>query len=342
MISPSASLPWRVAGLALARGLLICEFPAFPSFCFLCSVVLFPMNVGPDIQPRQRENTLLGERLLTLERKLQALEQEKEPDKSSARRTRSVEGNATTSTPGQVGLQSQTTDILERSLDRDDVVDGMGSVALTDEGDEREYFGKPPSNSLSQRALLFESKLIISLLYYEKGTSSNIAFLSFVVRAVGKPVNAEDHILPSATDVPIEHVDDLSCSSFLRRPISNTDNLFEEGVQRNAVQPFALPAQNEAEHLLRLYFTTVNLMVPCIHEESFRATHRMVRSHGPNAVRRPWLGILNMIFAIATNVLTPTSPLLERATQSKMYFERAVELMRPDMLRRLSLDMGML
>jgi hypothetical protein len=127
----------------------------------------------------------------------------------------------------------------------------------------------------------------------------------------------------------------------LRRPTNNADDRLEEGVQRKAVQPFALPAQNEAEHLLRIYFTTVNLMVPCIHEESFRAIYRTVRSHGPLAVRRPWLGILNMMFAIATNVLTPTSPLLERAARSKTYFERALELVRPDMLRHFSLNMGM-
>ena len=108
------------------------------------------------------------------------------------------------------------------------------------------------------------------------------------------------------------------------------------------VDPFALPPHNEAEHLLRLYYITVNLMVPCIHEESFRAAYRRVRTDGPRAARRPWLGILNMMFAIATNVLTPTSPPQERATRSDMYFERAVELVRPDMLRRFSLEMGTL
>ncbi len=108
------------------------------------------------------------------------------------------------------------------------------------------------------------------------------------------------------------------------------------------MEPFALPTQHEAEELLQVFFSTVNLMLPGIHEDSFRATYKMARSDGVRAVRRSWLGVLNMSFALATNVLTPTSPPLERATRSDMYFERAVELARPEILGRLSLELGML
>ncbi|SPO07004.1 uncharacterized protein DNG_09698 [Cephalotrichum gorgonifer] len=268
------------------------------------------LAIDDPVEVRQRENTLLGDRLLALERKLQALEQDRESDRSSVRRTGSVDANASISAASQAGLDVQTTGILERSSDRDDEVDGMGSVALTDGGDEHEYFGP----------------------------SSNLAFLSVVVRAIGNPVNADDRIPPSATGGHIDDVDEPSSVSFLRRPASNASTPFDEGTQRRAVQPFSLPPEREAEHLLRVYFTTVNLMIPCIHEESFRTTYKKVRSHGPSAVRRPWLGILNMLFALATNVLTPTSPLPERATRSKAYFEIALELVRPEMLRRFSLE----
>lgn len=152
-------------------------------------------------------------------------------------------------------------------------------------------------------------------------------------------MNSEDHVSLSTTSVPIEPVDDV-CSAFLRRPI-NTDRP-GTAEEREAVEPFGLPPTNEADHLLRVYFSTVNLMIPCIHEESFRSQYRKARSYGPRAVRRPWLGILNIVFAVATNVLTPTSPPIERATRSGMYFERAMELARPDMLRRFSQELGML
>lgn len=172
------------------------------------------------------------------------------------------------------------------------------------------------------------------------GASSNLAFLKVIVRAIGNPVNTEDHLLSrSAADVPVDLLDDVS-GAFLRRP-ADADNRAPEGPQKATVEPFALPSPNEAEHLLRLYFITVNLMVPCIHEESFRAVYRRLRSDGPRAVRSPWLGILNMLFAIATNVSTPTSPPPERAARSNMYFERAVKLVQPGMWRAPSLEMGM-
>ncbi len=129
-----------------------------------------------------------------------------------------------------------------------------------------------------------------------------------------------------------------SNGAFLRRP-ANTDRV-RDGRQRRPVEPFALPLQDEAEDMLRHYFSTVNLMVPCIHEDSFRAMYRRARSEGLRVVRRSWLGVLNMMFAIATNVQTPISPPLERATRSDMYFERAVELSRPEILGRLSLELG--
>ncbi len=106
------------------------------------------------------------------------------------------------------------------------------------------------------------------------------------------------------------------------------------------MDPFALPTPHEAEDLLQWYFATVNMMVPCMHEETFRATYRRARNDGVRAVRRSWLGIANMMFALATNISTPTSPPLERATRSEMYFERALELVRPEILGRLSLELG--
>lgn len=94
---------------------------------------------------RQRENNLLSQRLLALEERLQALEQDRAPNGSSAQGAGHAEVRAT-STPAQEGLQPRTARISERPSRQDDVVDGMGSVALTDGADEHEYFGKasPP------------------------------------------------------------------------------------------------------------------------------------------------------------------------------------------------------
>ncbi|KAK3896407.1 hypothetical protein C8A05DRAFT_20609, partial [Staphylotrichum tortipilum] len=174
------------------------------------------------------------------------------------------------------------------------------------------------------------------------GPSSNVALLRTIVRAVGQPVNNPSDNGRAASSLPSMDVQAAapareSNSAFLRRPAITEPIRGRQ--QRRPVEPFALPPQDEADDLLRQYFATVNLMVPCIHEDSFRAMYRRARSVGFRAVRRSWLGVLNMVFAIATNVQTPISPSLERATRSDMYFERAVELARPEILGRLSLEL---
>lgn len=173
------------------------------------------------------------------------------------------------------------------------------------------------------------------------GPSSNVALLRTIVRAVGQPANNPGNNGRASLSRPSMDVQTGPASepysAFLRRP-ANTERVRDR--QRRPVEPFALPPPDEADDLLRHYFATVNLMVPCIHEDSFRAMYRRARSEGLRVVRRSWLGVLNMMFAIATNVQTPISPPIERATRSDMYFERAVELSRPEILGRLSLELG--
>lgn len=218
-------------------------------------------------------------------------------------------------------------------LDHDDGVDGMGAVALKDGAEEEEYFGTVQFIT----ANYFHGTLTNDL----KGASSNVAFLRFIVHAVGHPANPADNLPLSNIDVSTEvgqsNADRFD--AFLRRP-SGISSL--TGTQeRVPVDPFALPPQAEADALLHLFFTTVNLMIPCIHEGSFRDTYRKLQIDGVRSVRRSWLGTLNVVFALATNVMTATSPNIERATRASMYFERAMELVKSDTLRRLSLEMGM-
>lgn len=82
-------------------------------------------------------------------------------------------------------------------------------------------------------------------------------------------------------------------------------------------------------------------MVPCIDEDSFRKTYLQMQVDGLGSVRRSWLGILSVVFALAINVTAPTSPTAELATRSQTYFTQALELVRPEILGRLSLEMRM-
>ncbi len=105
-----------------------------------------------------------------------------------------------------------------------------------------------------------------------------------------------------------------------------------------SVEPHKLPPPAEAEHLFRHYFSTINLMIPCIHEESFRGMWARACTEGHKAVSRPWLGVISMVLALATNVSTATSPPAERATQANMYFQRALALVRPNILGHPSVE----
>jgi hypothetical protein len=174
-----------------------------------------------------------------------------------------------------------------------------------------------------------------------KGASSNVAFLRFIIHAGGHPVSPNDNLPISSIGVSTEVVqsNDDPFDAFLRRPLGI--NSLTETHERIHVDTFALPPQAEADALLHLFFTTVNLMIPCIHEGAFRCTYRKLQVDGIRSVRRSWLGTLNVMFALATNVMTATSPNIERATRANMYFGRAMELVTPNILGRLSLEMGM-
>lgn len=167
-----------------------------------------------------------------------------------------------------------------------------------------------------------------------------MAFLRFI-HAVSHPVNPADNLPLSSIDVSTEvgQSNDNRFDAFLRRPSGISSLTESQG--RVRVDPFALPPQVEADALLHLFFTTVNLMIPCIYESSFRDTYRKLQIDGIRSVRRSWLGTLNVVFALATNVMTATSPNIERATRASIYFERAMELVKSDILGRLSLEMGM-
>jgi hypothetical protein len=111
--------------------------------------------------------------------------------------------------------------------------------------------------------------------------------------------------------------------------------------RRTMIEPFALPPEDAANSMLQLYFNTVNLMIPCVHEDSFRQTLFQMKTEGAESMRRSWLGVLNMMFAVSTNVMTTTTPTHDRAAQSNTFYERAMELVSPEILGRPSVELGM-
>lgn len=100
-----------------------------------------------------------------------------------------------------------------------------------------------------------------------------MAFLRFIVHAIGHLANPTDSFPISNIDVSndIGQLPGDRFDAFLRMPLGMGSPTEAQG--RVHVDPLALPPHVEADSLLHLYFTTVNLMIPCIHEETFRDTH---------------------------------------------------------------------
>ncbi|KAL4751356.1 hypothetical protein BDW72DRAFT_212812 [Aspergillus terricola var. indicus] len=196
------------------------------------------------------------------------------------------------------------------TADQDEGVDGMGAVPLKDGGEEEEYFGM----------------------------SSNVAFLRFIIETMKR---GNPPVVPSTSTMaaPADQgqTGNGSIDEFEERRAVFTSP--RRSRQPSTRRLFTIPPQREADALLRLYFTTVNLMIPCVHEDSCRDMYVKMQRNGLGSIGRPWLGILNVIFAIATNVAAAISPTNERATKSNMYFEQALELVKSDMLGRPSVEM---
>ncbi|KAL4763647.1 putative C6 transcription factor [Aspergillus foveolatus] len=218
---------------------------------------------------------------------------------------------ASVATANATHEDQQPLDLEGRSAtaDQDDGVDGMGAVPLKDGGEKEEYFGM----------------------------SSNVVFLRFIMETM-KQENPQIAPPTSTMAAPpdLGQTGNGSIDEFDERRAATTSA--RRGRRPTTRSLFTLPPQREGDALLRLYFTTVNLMIPCVHEDSFRDTYAKMQRNGLGSTGRPWLSILSVIFAIATNVAAAISPTNERATKSNMYFEQALELVKWDMLGRPSLE----
>jgi hypothetical protein len=112
--------------------------------------------------------------------------------------------------------------------------------------------------------------------------------------------------------------------------------------RNEAVGANLLPPHAETVELIRAYFSNTGLLFPFIHEENFLATYEEMRSQNFRAkLPRTWLGLLNMILAMAvcTSGWADDAPKY-RAEESDVYYRRARELCKTQMLRGTTLETG--
>ena len=117
--------------------------------------------------------------------------------------------------------------------------------------------------------------------------------------------------------------------------------LGESVPNRGQCDVFALPSEGQINKMLRWYFSTANLFVPCLNEEVFLETYKQGRRHSPRKFSKTWLATLNLIFAIAiTTSSHGTSPSEDQANIAETYYQRALALCMPLIIKGTSHEIG--
>ncbi|KAF5709070.1 transcription factor [Fusarium mundagurra] len=128
--------------------------------------------------------------------------------------------------------------------------------------------------------------------YY--GEASNINFTQLLLRALAT-VHGATPVAPSASNQASGPGDGVTADMSLnKRAVSASDLATLES------SPTALPAVQEMDNLMDIYFDTAGVVFPFICEDTMRKTYNECRNNGFTSARRTWLGTLSMIFALAS------------------------------------------
>lgn len=179
----------------------------------------------------------------------------------------------------------------------EDSIDGMGAIKFTDEEDWG-YFGP----------------------------SSNIAFLRHSSLAMAR---TDD--LHQAMPSPTNRAHEVSGGMSVSRPTGGGGGRNGGHAHGTTTPPtmapvniYALPSEARTWSLIREYFQKTGRLLPYVHEATFCATYFALKTSNFTSARRTWLGLLNIILAMATTLHVDTSVSAERRiAESDVYYQRA-------------------
>ena len=104
----------------------------------------------------------------------------------------------------------------------------------------------------------------------------------------------------------------------------------------------ALPPQNRAMDLVRAFFSGPGTPFVFVHEAAIIGTYELARARQFVGVERPWLCLLNAIFAIATEPgIVMNEPHRWNEVESEIFFERALGLSKGIDARSADVNFGM-
>lgn len=116
------------------------------------------------------------------------------------------------------------------------------------------------------------------------------------------------------------------------------------GHDRRHINIYALPSESRTWTLIRRYFLKTGQLLPFIHEQAFCETYFEMKRNNFTRIRRTWLGLLNIIMAIATSLAIDDDdeaiPAQKRIEESDIYYQRANGLYGREAVRSASLEMG--
>lgn len=163
---------------------------------------------------------------------------------------------------------------------------------------------------------------------FPKGPTSNITLIRQTAHAIEQIIGGTTS---SRKPVPKHGEARTICARIFHREDSKKGTLprsSKSPYAKGEFDMYALPSDEVSWRLIRAYFSTTGLFVPCLHEETFETYRR----RGP--FRKSWLGILNLVFAMGTVGLSfGKSPDSEVASTADLYYQRALALSEPQIMR---------
>ncbi|KAK5065097.1 hypothetical protein LTR84_000933 [Exophiala bonariae] len=169
------------------------------------------------------------------------------------------------------------------------------------------------------------------------GPSSNIALLRQVSAAIAHLSHESQPWRPSPTEG--NSVADIA-GSFLNTTRPSSPARASSETTRGKPNVFAIPSGENCRKLLNWFFGNPNYMYPYIHVSSFMRTFEAAEKNKFKGVRRIWLALLNIIFALArvharqSTVASKDHPSVELGpiAESQVYYQRASALFNENMI----------
>ncbi|KAH7020921.1 fungal-specific transcription factor domain-containing protein [Microdochium trichocladiopsis] len=193
-----------------------------------------------------------------------------------------------------------------------DVTDGIGSIEFAAEEDSAAYFGP----------------------------TSNIAFTRVIRRAISTVIKDPQRtgpLSPCPDDDLQKHRPPLAVSR-PPSPPSHARKVSWTG-RRSSPETFHIPPEEETTRLIRRYFSDTGLLFPYIHEETFWKTYLSARACRFRGVKKSWLGLLNMVMAMAMSTdMDAGMNAAERAVHGDVFLGRAKALCVGQMMTSASVE----